>query len=334
MRKNLALFLFLLLPFCLYGQNSLEAKRNILVFTHAMVIDVAGGIAKQDYTVIVTGDRIAAMGKTAKVRVPSGAQVVDASGKFLIPGLWDMHVHPSGKAFLPFSLANGVTGIRIMWGDPEDHEWRKEIETGHLLGPRMVIASPLVDGPKPYWRGSISVSSEAQARQVVDKVKADGADFVKVYQFLPRDLYFAIADEAKKQGMPFAGHVPISVSAQEASSAGQKSFEHLVGILPACSSRSADLLKGQQDDLTEGLLSKPRFWGAHVVEARQRMLDTYSPDQVAALCAVLKGNGTWQVPHPHPAAHVRIRRRSCIPQRCPPEICSHSRQSLVRSVCD
>jgi imidazolonepropionase-like amidohydrolase len=207
-----------------------------------------------------------------------------------------MHVHPHGKDYLPLFIANGVTGIRVMWGDPEDHEWRKAIEAGDLIGPRMIIASPLVDGPKPYWRGSISVSSEAEARQVVIKAKQDGADFVKVYQFLPRDLYFAIADEAKKQGMPFAGHVPISVSAQEASSAGQKSFEHLVGILPACSSRSADLLKGQQDDLTEGLLSKPRFWGAHVVEARQRMLDTYSPDQVAALCAVLKGNGTWQVP--------------------------------------
>jgi len=297
MRKNLALFLFLLLPFCLYGQNSLEAKRNILVFTHAMVIDVAGGIAKQDYTVIVTGDRIAAMGKTAKVRVPSGAQVVDASGKFLIPGLWDMHVHPSGKAYLPLFLANGVTGIRIMWGDPEDHEWRKEIETGHLLGPRMVIASPLVDGPKPYWRGSISVSSEAQARQVVDKVKADGADFVKVYQFLPRDLYFAIADEAKKQGIPFAGHVPIDVSAVEASNAGQKSFEHLVGILPACSSHADELLKDQQADLVEDLASaRPKFWGTRETKSREMMLDSYSAEKAHALFAVLKNNGTWQVP--------------------------------------
>jgi imidazolonepropionase-like amidohydrolase len=292
-RKSGWLFSSLLL--CLLAPIS-GVSQNILAITHANVIDVTGGPTQRNYTVVISGDRITEMGNSSKIRAPKNAEVVDATGKFLIPGLWDMHVHPDGKDYLPLFIANGVTGIRVMWGDPEDHEWRKAIEAGDLIGPRMIIASPLVDGPKPYWRGSISVSSEAEARQVVIKAKQDGADFVKVYQFLPRDLYFAIADEAKKQAMPFAGHVPISVSAQEASSAGQKSFEHLVGILPACSSRSADLLKGQQDDLTEGLLAKPRFWGAHVVESRQMMLDTYSPDQVAALCAVLKGNGTWQVP--------------------------------------
>ena len=288
-------WLFSCLFLCLLAPVS-GVSQNILAITHANVIDVTGGPTKRDYTVVISGDRITEIGNSSKIPAPKSAEVLDATGKFLIPGLWDMHVHPHGKDYLPLFIANGVTGIRVMWGDPEDHEWRKAIEAGGLIGPRMIIASPLVDGPKPYWRGSISVSSEAEARQVVIKAKQDGADFVKVYQFLPRDLYFAIADEAKKQGMPFAGHVPISVSAQEASSAGQKSFEHLVGILPACSSRSADLLKGQQDDLAEGLLSKPRYWGTHVVESRQMMLDTYRPDQVAALCAVLKSNGTWQVP--------------------------------------
>jgi imidazolonepropionase-like amidohydrolase len=288
-------WLFSSLFLCLLAPIS-SISQNILAITHADVIDVTGGPTQRDYTVVISGDRITEIGNSSKIRAPKNAEVVDATGKFLIPGLWDMHVHPDGKDYLPLFIANGVTGIRVMWGDPEDHEWRKAIEAGGLIGPRMIIASPLVDGPKPYWRRSISVSSEAEARQVVIKAKQDGADFVKVYQFLPRDLYFAIADEAKKQGMPFAGHVPISVSAQEASSAGQKSFEHFVGILPACSSRSAELLKGQQDDLAEGLLSKPRFWGTHVVESRQMMLDTYSPGKVAALCAVLKGNGTWQVP--------------------------------------
>jgi imidazolonepropionase-like amidohydrolase len=292
---NNAGWLFSSLLLCLLAPLS-GVGQNILAITHADVIDVTGGPTQRDYTVVISGDRIAEIGNSSTIRAPKNAEVVDATGKFLIPGLWDMHVHPHGKDYLPLFIANGVTGVRVMWGDPEDHEWRKAIETGDLIGPRMIIASPLVDGPKPYWRGSISVSNEAEARQVVIKAKQDGADFVKVFQFLPRDLYFAIADEAKKQGMPFAGHVPISVSAQEASSAGQKSFEHLVGILPACSSRSAELLKGQQDDLAEGLLSKPRYWGTHVVESRQMMLDTYSPDKVAALCAVLKSNGTWQVP--------------------------------------
>jgi imidazolonepropionase-like amidohydrolase len=297
MRKNLAAFLFLFLPVCLHGQNRADGKRDILALIHATVIDVAGGAGKRDYTVVVTGDRITAMGETAKVLVPVGAQVVNAAGKFLIPGLWDMHVHPQGKEYLPLFLANGVTGIRIMWGDPEDYAWRKEIEAGRLSGPRMVIASPIIDGPKPYWRGSISVSNEAQARQAVDKAKADGADFVKVYQFLPRDLYFAIADEAKKRGIPFAGHVPIDVSAVEASNAGQKSFEHLVGVLPACSTHADELLQGQQADLVEDLAAaRPKFWGTHETQSREMMLDSYSPEKASALFAVFKNNGTWQVP--------------------------------------
>jgi len=305
MRKSFAalpfLFLFLFLPLFfplfLSGQNSPDAKENVLVITHATVIDATGAPAERDYAVVITGDRITGIGETAMVVVPHGARVVDASGKFLIPGLWDMHVHPQGKEYLALFIANGVTGARVMWGSAEDHEWRKEIEAGELIGPRMVIASPLVDGPKPYWRGSISVASEAQARQVVDKVKLDGADFVKVYQFLPRDLYFAIADESKKQGIPFAGHVPIDVSAVEASNAGQKSFEHLVGILPACSTHADELLKGQQADLVEDLAAaKPKFWGTHGTQLRQMMLDSYSPGKAAALFAVLKSNGTWQVP--------------------------------------
>ena len=279
------------------AQQAAGKKPSVLIITHVTVIDATGGPSRADSTIIVTGDRITEIGEASKVRMPDGAQVVDATGKFLIPGLWDMHVHPEGREYLPLFIANGVTGIRVMWGSPRDHEWRKEIEAGDFLGPRMVIASPLVDGPKPYWPGSISVSNEAEARRVVDKAKESGADFVKVYQFLPRDLYFAIADEANTQGIPFAGHVPIAVSAVEASNAGQKSFEHLIGILPACSTHSDELLKGQQADLAEDLASaKPKFWGTHAAQSWQMMLDTYSPEKAAALFAVLKSSGTWQVP--------------------------------------
>ncbi|MGH9913929.1 MAG: amidohydrolase family protein, partial [Pyrinomonadaceae bacterium] len=186
-------------------------------------------------TVVITGGRISEIGKTGKVRLPKDAQVVDATGKFLIPGLWDMHAHWSQKEYLPLFTANGVTGTRIMWGFPYHHAWRKQIESGTLLGPRMNIASPIIDGPNPIWRGSTAVSNETEGREAVVKSKKDGADFIKVYSLLPRDAYFAIADEAKKQGIPFAGHVPESVSAGETSDAGQKSIEHLTGIILASS---------------------------------------------------------------------------------------------------
>jgi imidazolonepropionase-like amidohydrolase len=273
------------------------AMAQQLVLTHVTVIDATGARAQPDMSVTITGNRISAIGRSGQSAAPRDAQVVDATGKFLIPGLWDMHVHPRDKEYLGLFIANGITGIRVMWGSPDHYASRKSIEAGQLIGPHMTIASPIVDGPVLYWPGSIGVADEAQARRAVDQAKQFGADFVKIYQNLPRDLFFAIADEAKKQGIPFAGHVPLSVTAEEASDAGQRSFEHLVGVLPACSNHSDELLKGQQADLADGIAAgKVKFWGTHVRQSRKMMLDTYSPEKAAALSALLKRNGTWQCP--------------------------------------
>lgn len=295
MKKNFGL---LLLPFLLcpvFAKQAPSIKPKVLVLTHITVIDATGEAARPDMTVVINGNRITEVGESERIRVPRDAQVVVATGKFLIPGLWDMHVHPPDEPFLPLFIANGVTGIRIMWGFPKHHEWRKQIEAGRLLGPHMLIASAIIDGPKPFWSGSIAVSSQAEARQAVVKAKQDGADFVKVYTFLPREEYFAIADEAKKQGIPFEGHVPMAVSAEEASNAGQKSFEHLLGILQACSTRNDELNKAAQADLAEAT-DKRQFEGPGVHALRPEMLDTYSPDKASALFALLKKNGTWQTP--------------------------------------
>ena len=289
--------LFLPVLLCLFSTQQVSAPRtSALVVTHVTVIDATGAAAKPDVTVIITGDRISQIGRSGTIQVAQNAQVVEARGKFLIPGLWDMHIHWYEKGYLPLFIANGATGVRIMFGAPLHHEWRKEIEDGSLLGPRMVIASAIVDGPKPFWPESISVADETQARQAVDKIKRENAgDFVKVYSFLPRDAYFAIADESKKQNIPFEGHVPLSVTAEEASRAGQKSFEHLTGILSACSTRSEDLNVAARADLAEEMVSvTPTFFGPHLRQLRQAMIDSYSPEKAAALSAVLRSNGTWQ----------------------------------------
>ena len=298
MKKAFVLPLLLLLAALLFVQARHSTQPTPLVFTHVTVIDATGAPAKPEMTVVITGGRITELGPTETVRVPKDAQVVDATGKFLIPGLWDMHVHWFGydKAYLRLFILNGVTGVRIMWGAPIHFEWRREIEKGTLLAPRMVISSTILDGPKPIWPGSIAVANEAEARQAVIKVKQDGADFVKVYSLLPRAAYFAIADEAKKQGLTFAGHVPYLVSAAEASDAGQKSIEHLTGILAACSSREAELRKGFQDafsNLPQGQrLPSP----ARTRPLTRMTLETFSPEKAAALFARLKRNQTWQCP--------------------------------------
>jgi imidazolonepropionase-like amidohydrolase len=252
---------YLLFMFSVLVVQPLGAQENPLVFVHATVIDATGTPAQPDVTVVITGDRITAIGKSAEVPLPANARIVEAAGKFLIPGLWDMHVHWYDKDYLPLFIANGVTGARIMWGIPAHHEWRKEIEQGSLLGPRLLIASAIIDGPNPVWPGSDIASNAAEGRQAVLKAKHEGADFVKVYSLLPREAYFAIADEAKIQGLPFVGHVPDSISAEEASAAGQKSIEHLTGVLSVCSIQGA-----------------------------------YNPVKAAAVFAEFKTNRTWQCP--------------------------------------
>lgn len=297
MRTNVILLCLLLPLFCL--AQAPTAKPTSIVLVHVTIIDTTGGASKPDMTVVITGNRIAEVAKSDAIHIPKNAGIVDANGKFLIPGLWDMHVHWYEKEYLPLFIANGVTGTRQMYGVPMFQQWRKEIESGNLLGPHLLIPSPIVDGPKPVWPGSIAVSNASEARQAVIEVKQAGADFVKVYSLLPRDAYFAIADESKKQGIPFEGHVPDSVTLEEASNAGQMSVEHLTGVLPACSTREAELLKSAQETVAAidaGQLSSVRFWGPEFRERQKMALESYSPQKAKIIFTELKKNNTWQCP--------------------------------------
>jgi imidazolonepropionase-like amidohydrolase len=273
------------------------AESNTLAVTHVTVIDGTGSAPREDMTVFISRDRIVALGKSSDVTPSATNEIVDAKGKYLIPGLWDMHVHWHEKDYLPLFIANGVTGARIMWGDAVHHGWRKEVEQGTLIGPRLYIASRIVDGPKPYWPNSITAGTEAEGRLAVKMAKVAEADFVKVYSLLPREVYFAIADEAKKQAIPFEGHVPIAVSATEASAAGQRSIEHLTGILAACSSREEEIMKSAREALA-GMLAtnEPASLFASGRESRNLELETYSDPKAAAVFAEFKKNGTWQCP--------------------------------------
>jgi len=281
---KLRIVLLLILPFLLLAREKPNRTQAPIVFTHATIIDVTGAVPRRDATVVITGDRISAIGDN--ISVPAGAQVVDASGKFLIPGLWDMHVHWYLRDTFTLFIANGVTSVRQMFGNSDLLRWREQIAKGSLLGPRTVVASPIIDGPEPIWPNSIAVRNEEEGRKAVRRVKQWGADFVKVYALLPRDAYFGIADEAKQQGITFAGHVPNSVSPAEASDAGQKSIEHLTGILIACSDKETEL----RDKLVK----------ADSPEARGRVqtsaLETYDEKKAADLIAHFVKNQTWQCP--------------------------------------
>jgi hypothetical protein len=280
---KLRIVLLLILPLLILARAQPDRPPAPIAFTHVTIIDVTGGQARRDMTVVVTGDRISAIGDS-KLSAPAGAQIVDATSKFLIPGLWDMHVHWYARDTFTLFTANGVTGVREMFGNPDLLRWREQIAKGSLVGPRMVVASPIVDGPEPVWPNSISVRNEEEGRKAVRKVKEWGADFVKVYALLPRNAYFGIADEAKQQGISFVGHVPYSVSPAEASDAGQKSIEHLTGILIACSDKETELREK---------VVKEKSLGAR---GRATLLETYDEKKAADLFARFVRNQTWQCP--------------------------------------
>lgn len=237
MKKAFALLLIILSPTLLTAQVDRAIQSSSLVFNHVTVVDMTGAQLKPDMTVIIQGNRILRIGRSAKTHIPKNARVIDATGKFLIPGLWDMHVHLGNddfdrSSYLRLFIANGVTGIRIMEGTPEYHLWRREVESGMLIGPRMVIASPAIGF------GDLSNISESDARGEVRKAKREGADFIKVHDNILRPSYFALIDQAKRLNLPVEGHVPTSMTAVEASRAGQKSIEHSTGLDEAKSDNS------------------------------------------------------------------------------------------------
>ena len=280
---------------------SVPATRS-LILTHVTVIDATGSPAKSDMSVVIRNHRITALG-TTNAALPADAEVVDATGKFLIPGLWDMHVHTGTRDIsFPLYIANGVTGVRDMGGDLEDPSgelsslsaryiqlslWREAIEEGSLLGPRFVIAGFLIDGFK--WPGNIAATNAEEGRQAVDVLKKAGVDFVKIKSFLSRDAFLAIAAEARRQNMVLAGHVPDAVRVAEASDAGQKSIEHLTGIAVGCSAIERQLM----DEKAQAFAVRDR---ARYGRIEPRAGETFDAAVADALFRKFVRNGTWQVP--------------------------------------
>lgn len=269
-----------------------------IAITHVTVIDVTGGPSRGDATVVIRANRIATIGSADSVSPPADAQVVDGRGKFLIPGLWDMHVHAAWRetadAVGELFVANGVTGVRDMWGDHDViREWRERVAERDGRRPRLVAAGNLVDGPEPVWPNSIRVGNPDEARKVVREQQREGADFIKVYSHLPRDAYLAIADEAKRLGIPFAGHVTIAITAAEASDAGQRSIEHLTGVALGCSAAELAMLREVERTLAS------RGWAAASALERGAgaLIDSaFDAARCQALAEKFVRNETWQVP--------------------------------------
>ncbi len=192
-----------------------------------------------DQTVLVRGAAIVAVAPRAQVDV-GAATVVDAHGKWLVPGLADMHVHISEESQLPLFLLNGVTVVRDLFGSPRNLRWREQIARGAMAGPTLVQAGPIMDSDPPTWPGSAVVTTPEAARREVQAQKKAGYDWIKVYNGLSVEVYQAILAEAKAQGLPVGGHVPKAVGIEAALRSGQRSIEHLDGYVPFFGEPHAD----------------------------------------------------------------------------------------------
>jgi imidazolonepropionase-like amidohydrolase len=293
-RRILSNALFPVAVFVLAGlatvPTAIAAAQTPIAIKHVTVIDPASHSTLPDRTVIVSGHVIRAVGPAAALSIPPHARVIDGTGQFLIPGLWDMHVHsafgnwfPGGRdVVLPLFVANGVTGVRDMGGDlPVLLKWRRAITAGTLVGPRMVVSGPmldgyLADGKSMRFPSSIAVTNAADAIAAVRSLSAQHADFIKVQSEVPHDAYVAAAAEAHRIGLPIVGHVPTRVRISEVIDAGQKSIEHLMGIFEGCST--------QEDKFIAGAGSM------------QLLIESYDAPRCDGVIKRLALAQTWQVP--------------------------------------
>ena len=270
-----------------------QTGSHFVVVTHVTVIDMTGAPPHTNMTVIIQGDRIKEIRSSDHLRIPRLSQIIDGQGLFVIPGLWDMHVHFTEVArTFPMFIANGVVGIRNVGGDLEQLlKWRAEVASGKLLGPRIVTCGPILDGPDPAAHGpTIVVANADEGRKAVDDLKQRGADCVKVYDRLPRDAYFAIIDEGRKKKIPVVGHVPLSISSLEASNAGQASIEHLGNFFESATSLGSALYKDETP------VKDPSEFPRRIAARGARMLDTYDEQRAREILAAFVRNHTWQVP--------------------------------------
>lgn len=269
-----------------------------LLIRHVALIDGTGAPLRTNVAIGIRGARIVAVGDDPSD--PNDLRPVDGRGLYAIPGLWDMHVHVlrhDRPAYLPLYVAWGIVGVRDMGGDlsfADIATLRSRIASGALIGPELVAAGPILDGePATLSSISVGIANSDTGRAQVRRLKSGGADFIKVYNRLDRDSFLAIADEARRQGLPLAGHVPFSVSAREASDAGMISIEHLFNVLFACSAREDELMrdKAAARETQDYTLRRIR---RHVY--LRGVLDSYDPPRAQALFRRFAANGTYQVP--------------------------------------
>ncbi len=262
---------------------------SVLAITGATVIDVRDGSRIANATIVMSDGRITAVGPAAQTAVPSGARLIDFQGKYVIPGLWDVHTHIQNErelnVFFPLLIANGILGIRDCNGLLPS-EFRKFGEQQRFR-PRVVASGPAVDGAAPT-----GVDDAA----IVDELADKGVDFIKIFSLVPRARFLAIAKRAHERGLQIAGHIPTAVPAAEASDASLRTMEHFDEILLNVSSRETALRAARLAAMSRLSAKFSDLVWEQAFPTIEPFLSTWSDEKASALFAKFVKNGTWQTP--------------------------------------
>ncbi|GAA5042081.1 amidohydrolase [Marivirga lumbricoides] len=238
---------------CIFSSCQFQEKQTFdILITHAAIVDVKSGKIIPEQLIGISDDTIRLVADINQEANYTGKTIIDAKGKYVLPGLWDNHVHFRGgdslisenRDMLPLFLKYGVTAVRDAGGDitPSVLQWQKEIAEGKLAGPSIFTSGPKLDGDQPAWPGSIMVTDSADVKAALDSLEVLGVDYVKMYDGnLTKEMFYSIIKAAEERGLKTTGHMPLSANILEAAELGLDGSEHLYYVLKACSPKEDSL---------------------------------------------------------------------------------------------
>ena len=282
--------------------NAAATSDGAIVLRNITIVDVERGRLEARRDVVIFGDRIVGVQTGGTARAPRRGRVLDGSGKFLIPGLWDFHVHvfsaPGEENFaLPLYIANGVTGVRdagALRTLTDQKRIAQAIERGERVGPRLVLAGALIDGPPGSWPGQMVATTPSEGRARVREAQAAGWSTIKSYSLLAEDTYLAIADEARRRRLPLFGHIPESVLLETAVRAGHRSIEHFGRVTQACATTETTMIAANAAALraSEPMSALMKTMAGH----NKTTFDHWDNAQCARVTRLLAQHGTAVMP--------------------------------------
>jgi len=280
LKKTRVFYLLFISSFFLIHCQS-DSTRSIpgtVAFLDVNVVPMDSERILEHQTVIIRNGKIETIGSFQEIEIPGNATQIDGSGRYLMPGLVDMHAHIEHEDAMILFLANGVTTVRNLWGCPKHLTWKKRILMGELTGPSIYTAGTLVDGPPGSWDDSIILENPEDAEKFVIDQKEKGYDFIKVY-YLKKEPFYALLAAAHEHNIPVIGHVSDDVGLEDVLTSGQYSIEHLDGYWMSLESDNSPF--------------RGKYVDSHSYLMKWNYIDETKMPDVAALT---KSSGIWNCP--------------------------------------